>query len=115
MPESFTANATRSSGRNSTLIATLPVSVNLIALDSRFFRICSTRRLSVTIEAGASGWTCASNASFFSLASGVNTRCSDSTRRGTDTNCGCRSRRPASTLDRSRMSLIRLSRSLPAP
>ena len=55
MPVSLTAKATPSVGRAATRSVTSPRSVNLSALDSRFFRICSSRWRSVNMRAGRSG------------------------------------------------------------
>ena len=50
----------------------LPSDVNLMALDKRFFRICSNRSLSVFIVAKVSGSIVIIKSRFFSLAIGLN-------------------------------------------
>ena len=114
MPVSLTANDRVSSGLRDTCSATEPFSVNLSALDSRFFSTCARRCGSVSSVAGTSGATVAVSVRPFSCASGRSgsirvCRALDSVTVSTDTVAW-----PASILDRSRMSLIRASRSLPA-
>ncbi|MNH09500.1 hypothetical protein D3C79_689560 [compost metagenome] len=93
---------------------TWPRSVNLMALDSRFLRICSRRWRSVNRVAGTCASAVTSKARPLCPANGSNMPRRPSTRRSTWVLSGRTSSLPASTLAMSRMSLIRLSRSLPA-
>ena len=114
MPESCTASAMPPPGSDDTSKRTAPFSVNLSALDSRFFKICSTRWRSVSRAAGVPGAIRTSKVSFFCRASGSKLVLSASTRVASETCSGTSSSLPASTLEMSRMSLIRSSKSLPA-
>ena len=114
MPESCTASAMPPPASGDASKRTSPVSVNLSALDSRFFKICSTRWRSVSRAAGVPGAICTSNMSFFCRASGSKLVLRVSAKAASVTCSGTSSSLPASTLEMSRMSLIRLSRSLPA-
>ncbi|MNV80096.1 hypothetical protein D3C71_1736770 [compost metagenome] len=114
MPESLTANDSVSPGLRDTCSSTEPFSVNLSALDSRFFSTWPRRKASVSIEAATSGATVAVSVRPFSCASG---------RRGSISPCSARAMFTVSTstvawpdsiLDKSRMSLMSASRSLPA-
>ena len=94
---------------------TLPSSVNLNAFESRFRRICSSRCGSVTIVGGTfAPLTVTSNASRFCSATGWNARSIRSRSSVSGISDAARSIFPASTFERSRMSLIRSSRSEPA-
>ncbi|MOA38143.1 hypothetical protein D3C78_1597920 [compost metagenome] len=114
IPESRTLKAIPSFGAAATLRLTLPFSVNFTALDSKFLITCSRRWRSVNIMAGAPSCNSTWNASCLSAANGWNIPRRPSTRRATLVFSGRISSLPASTLEMSRMSLIRLSRSLPA-
>ena len=114
MPLSRTSNATDDGAWRATCSATLPWSVNLIALDSRFFRICSSRCGSVSIVAGASAATSTSRRKPLPAASGSNMERRPSASGASGVVSGRTSSLPASTFAMSRMSLIRASRSLPA-
>ena len=94
--------------------ATCPFSVNLTAFDSRLPSTCRSRCRSVTSSAGADGSIEIAKSSPFSAVSGPNVACRSSTSALSRNRSGCTSSRPASTLDRSRMSLMSCSRSEPA-
>ena len=95
---------------------TLPTSVNLHAFESRFLSTCCSRCSSVSIVGGTfAPWTSISKLSSLSSATGRNERSTNSRRSESLTSPTLTSILPASTLDRSRMSLIRFSRSEPAP
>ena len=111
MPVSVTANSTESF-TCLTAMVTVPLSgVNLIALETRLSSIC------FSLPASASIWSTPStlqrSAMFFLLTSGSTVFTTWSTASFNDTVWRRSSICPASTLDRSRMSLIRLSRCLP--
>ncbi len=112
MPVSETANWIRPAPALRTFSETLPCSVNLTALASRFLRICCRRWLSASSWVGASGAALISRARPFCTAIGSKVsfrRCSTlDTARFSSTS----STWPASIRDRSRMSLINASRSL---
>ena len=93
---------------------TEPSSVNLTAFESRFLRICWSRCGSVWIRGTAFGAKSSSNASSFSSAIGANVRSSADSSSAIWISATVMSIFPASTLERSRMSLIRSSRSEPA-
>ena len=100
---------------SSTRSATLPASVNLNAFESRFFRICCRRCSSVSSVGGTfAPCTSISNFSSLSSATGRNERSTKSRTSDSFTSVTWTSIRPASTFERSRMSLIRSSRSEPA-
>ncbi len=92
---------------------TRPCWVNLTALDSRLCSTCRSRCRSVTTSAGTSGADATANSSLFSAASGSNTVRRSSASDPSANGSGCTSSLPASTRDRSRMSLISSSRSDP--
>ena len=112
MPVSETEKAqTEPSCSAETRRATDPFSVNLKALDSRFFRICWTRCSSVGIVSGSQVSTSTEKFSSCWLAMGRKV-CSRSRHRALRrTGRMAMSIFPASTLERSRMSLISASRS----
>ena len=113
IPVSVTAKLTVPSSPGWIDRVTRPLSVNLIALDSRFFKTCSSRCGSVSMVRATAGATSTANARCLSSARGWNTCRRLPTSRSTATVSGRISTWPASILDRSRMSLIRFSRSLP--
>ncbi|CAB3760888.1 hypothetical protein LMG29739_03487 [Paraburkholderia solisilvae] len=92
--------------------ATSPCSVNFNAFDNRLRRICARRCPSVTIVSGTPGARCAVNFRCFVAAIGSNISRSDCSSASTGTFAGSIVSCPASTFDRSRMSLISTSRSL---
>ncbi len=97
-----------------TASVTPPFSVNFSALASRFFSTCSSRWGSVSITGATSGGNVERRSS--GPCRWPADRTSGAARsavRSTDTASGLISTWPASILDRSRMSLIRFSRSLP--
>ncbi|MNI61495.1 hypothetical protein D3C73_1167710 [compost metagenome] len=114
IPESPTLNAMPLFGALATDRLTLPLSVNFTALDNRFFSTCSRRWRSVNNICGAPSCTSSRKSSCLSVARGWNIPRSASSRRVTLVFSGRISSLPASTLEMSRMSLIRLSKSLPA-
>ncbi len=92
---------------------TVPRSVNLIALDIRFLITCSTRFRSLTISAGAPSCIIISRLRLFSATMCWKAARTPSPRSLTLTVCIRNSIFPASILDKSKISLIRFSRSLP--
>ena len=107
----------RRSSRRSTaamLSCTPPCSVNLKAFDSRFFSTCC-RRLQSVVMLRSVGSTCTSNDRPRLSASWRNGRVTVSCRLGSKISSASTDTVPDSIFDRSRMSLIRLSRSVPAP
>ncbi len=84
--------------------------VNLNALPSRLFAICSSLGPSLCTVSGTSSSSAISNASAFSSATGRNWRCRLCAKPARLTSSRVTSILPASILDRSRMSLIRRSR-----
>ncbi|MNV65233.1 hypothetical protein D3C71_1579220 [compost metagenome] len=114
IPESRMLNAMPSFGAVATDRLTLPLCVNFTALDSRFLSTCSRRWRSVNSINGAPSCISTRKSSCLSVANGWNRPCRPSTRRATLVFSGRISSLPASTLEISRMSLIRLSKSLPA-
>ena len=97
------------------LSCTPPCSVNLKAFDSRFFSTCC-RRLRVGDDAASSvGSSCTSNDSPRLSASWRNGRATVSCRLVQKISSASTDTVPDSIFDRSRMSLIRFSRSVPAP
>ena len=113
MPVSATVSVTVLSAADATVRHTLPRSVNLSAFDIRFLRICSRRMRSVRSVRGQSSESSNANVRARSSAMGWKTFCRSFSSRSTGTAAGWISICPASILERSRMSLIRLSRSLP--
>ena len=100
---------------SSILSMTLPSSVNLNAFERRFLITCCRRCSSVSIVGGTfAPCTSISKFSSWSSATGRNDRSTKSRTSESFTSVTLTSMRPASTLDRSRMSLIRSSRSEPA-
>ena len=93
---------------------TLPTSVNFRALDSRFLSTCCRRSSSVTIVSGSSGSSSTISSKPCCSASGPKFFPTYSHTPESTTGAGRTSIFPASTLDRSRMSLISDSRSEPA-
>ena len=129
MPVSVTENATtlaaefriswsalQPPGTTCTVRLTPPCAVNLNALESRFFSTCSTRFESVNrLPPARRGSTCTSNHSPRLSASWRKLRLAVSISVWNETSSGSTVTVPDSIFDRSRMSVIRLSRSLPAP
>ena len=93
---------------------TWPASVNLTALESRLPSTWRSRCRSVTSSVGAEGSIETSKSSPFSAVSGPNVVCRSSTSAFSANRSAWMSIRPASTFDRSRMSLMSCSRSEPA-
>ncbi|OEZ59967.1 hypothetical protein DUGA6_36070 [Duganella sp. HH105] len=114
MPVSCTAKAMRPSPSARAASVIWPPLVNLSAFDSRFLRICSRRWRSLVMWAARPSAICTWKASFFCCASGSNSMAMPSITWRGDSCSGTSSSLPASTLEMSRMSLIRLSKSLPA-
>ncbi len=114
VPPRSTPLGTSSSTAGSTRSSTLPCSVNLTALDSRLRSTWRSRESSVNRSAGAPGAVVTVKSRLFCVVMGrkVASTYSMSCRRGTSS--GATSIFPASTFDRSRMSLISWSRSDPA-
>ncbi len=92
---------------------TPPASVNFSALPMRFLSTCPTRCASDTISAGASGARSMTSLSPCALAMCANCESRLRSRSASSTASRRSSILPASIFDRSRISLIRLSRSLP--
>ena len=116
MPVSVTSNASCGSpvdGARLTFRPTRPALVNLTAFDSRLASTWRSRCRSVNSADGTSEAISTPNSSFFSAASGPNTLRRSSARPASVTCSGWTSIRPASALDRSRMSLMSCSRSEP--
>jgi len=86
----------------------------LNAFERRFFRTCPRRCGSETIEVGSLGSIATVNARPFSSPTCRNARSASSARVENATGARSSSILPASTFDRSRMSLMRERRSLPA-
>ena len=114
MPVSCTAKATPPASRE-TRNETSPLSVNLSALESRFFRIWPRRCPSVFRCEGTSSPMPNESASPFCFACGSSVLTSPSTAAASGMFSRCTSTLPASIFERSRMSLMSVSRSLPAP
>ena len=93
---------------------TRPRSVNLIALASRLPSTWRSRCGSVNSPDGVCGSVSTANSSPFSAVSGWNVAWISSSSMGRPNRSAWMSIRPASTLDRSRMSLMSCSRSEPA-
>lgn len=93
---------------------TSPRGVNFTALDSRLRSTCCRRCSSARSSCGTSESTSTLNDRPLSWASGANAASSRSTIFGSDTWIGWMSIRPASTFDRSSMSLISWSSAEPA-
>jgi hypothetical protein len=126
MPVSETANATTWAARfssswselqpvttSSMVSVTLPWWVNLKALDSRFFRICCRRLMSVTIAVGSCTPVWIRKSTFLASATWRKVRSTYSCRSDRRSSLTSTATVPDSILDRSRMSLISISRSLP--
>ena len=113
IPVSMTDSAICSSGTRRILSSTLPFSVNLTAFDSRLRKICSSLCRSVSIDDGHSGSISILNFTSFFSASGAKRSERSLVRRVSATGSGLISMCPASIFDRSRMSLMRVRRSLP--
>ena len=94
---------------------TPPCSVNLNALDNRFLSTCCRRFESVTRLRVRCGSDCTSKLSRRFSASCRNGRATMSSRLAKKTSSASTETVPDSIFDRSRMSLIRFSRSVPAP
>ena len=94
---------------------TPPCAVNLKAFDSRFLSTCCRRLESVMMAAPRLGSTWTSNDSWRVSASWRNGRATMSSRLVKKISSASTVTVPDSIFDRSRMSLIRLSRSVPAP
>ena len=101
-------------GAGAIVSVTEPDSVNLNAFESRFLITCCSRCSSVTTVAGSSSSTITPNSSTFWSATGRKFRSTKSASAAGVTGCGFTSIFPASTFERSRMSLISSSRSEPA-
>ena len=98
---------------SATFILTLPSSVNLKALDRRFFSTCCRRCGSVRMCRGVPGATSTEKASPFWSATGRKARSMNWLSSARTMSRGSTCIFPASTLERSRISLMRLSRSPP--
>ena len=98
-----------------TLRLTPPSAVNLKALDSRFFSTCCKRLELVTMLRVRLGSSSMANESWRLSASCRNGRPTVSSRLAVRISSASTVTVPDSILERSRMSLIRLSRSVPAP
>src|ERR1700757_1414703 len=98
-----------------TLSRTPPWAVNLNALDRRFLSTCCSRLISVVMLRPRLGSTCTSNDSWRVSAPWRNGPATMSTRFEKNTSSASTVTVPDSILDRSRMSLMRLRRSVPAP
>ena len=96
-----------------TVKSTAPCSVNLKELESRFFNTWSNRASSVKITAGASSSRTRAKPIFFCSARGLKGASSETSILSRVISSGLISIRPASILERSSTSLIRLSRSAP--
>ncbi len=125
MPVSFTRNATTapprttpsgtsSSAAGSMLSSTPPCSVNFTAFDRRLRSTWRSRESSVRRSAGAPGAVVTVNSRLFCVVMGRNVASTYSMSWRSVTRSGVTSILPASTLERSRMSLISWSRSDPA-
>lgn len=113
-PPRTTPPGTSSSGAGSTASSTPPRSVNFTAFDSRLRSTCRSRESSVSRSAGAPGAVTTVNSSPFWLVMGRKVASTYSMSWRRVTRSGETSIFPASTFDRSRMSLISCSRSEPA-
>ena len=96
-----------------TLTCTCPCDVNLTAFESRFLRICCSRFGSLTIDRGRSGARRTLNGRFFASATCRKLRSIVSRRPANVMSSTSTVTVPDSIFDRSRMSLIRCSRSDP--
>ncbi len=114
IPVSFTIKQIILSSSVFTLISKLtdPLSVNLIAFEIKFLRICSKRILSVLITIGAS-LAMISNLMFFSFATWLNRFHKLSVISLVETSKNSRSIFPASILDKSRISSINPNKLFP--
>ncbi len=113
-PPRTTPSGTSSSAAGSTRSSTPPCSVNFTALDSRLRRICRSRESSVSRSAGAPAAVVTVNSRLLCAVMGRKVASTYSISCFSGTRSGVTSILPASTLDRSRMSLISWSRSEPA-
>ena len=93
---------------------TSPRSVNLIALETRFFSICESLPRSLTIEGGSPSAASTRKPIFFFSARGENMALISRASSSGLTLSKQRSTLPASIFDRSRMSEMSARRSLPA-
>ncbi len=109
-----TPAGTSSSAAGSMRSSTLPRSVNFTAFDSRLRSTCRSRESSVSRSAGAPGAVVTVKSRLFCIVIGRKVASTYSMSRFSSTRSGLMSIFPASTLDRSRMSLISCSRSEPA-
>ncbi|MNQ42850.1 hypothetical protein D3C85_565600 [compost metagenome] len=114
IPVSFTIKQIILSSSVFTLISKLtdPLSVNLIAFEIRFLRICSKRILSVLMTIGAS-LAMISNLMFFSFATWLNRFQRFSVISFVETSKNSRSIFPASIFDKSRISSIKPNKLFP--
>ncbi|MNL36798.1 hypothetical protein D3C87_1589060 [compost metagenome] len=112
MPVSRTSKRIASSPCATSASVTEPFSVNLKALDSRFLRICCRRWLSVTMASGRPGIRSTRKATPFCSPTWSNICEIRAVKVSSSTGSGSIVRWPASILERSRMSLIRFSRSV---
>ena len=92
---------------------TAPLSVNLKAFESRLRRICCSRCMSVNRLPGRFGPCSTLKATPLSAAMPLKTRCRSEIMEEMGISPRCSSTLPASTLERSRISLISLRRSAP--
>ncbi len=113
-PPRTTPPGTSSSGAGSTDSSTPPRSVNFTALDSRLRSTCRSRESSVSRSAGAPGAVVIVNSRPFWPVMGRKVASTYSMSWRSVTRSGETSIFPASTFDRSRMSLMSCSRSEPA-
>jgi hypothetical protein len=113
IPVSSTSKATRPSRAGRTRSETPPRSVNFTAFESRFFSTCWRRCGSVWIVS-TPGSRVRLRSSLFCWASGWKVPLRSSMSRRSGTVSGRTSSLPASIFERSRMSLMRVRRSLPA-
>ena len=94
----------------SSLSFTDPLAVNFIALESRFFKICSNRILSLLKIIGTSGSVSIKKSNFFSVATGLNKARIVVTISSVAISAFSNSILPASILERSKISSIKLNR-----
>ncbi|KAF1042473.1 MAG: hypothetical protein GAK34_02800 [Delftia tsuruhatensis] len=114
MPVSRTAKDSMPWGAQDTCRPTEPLAVNLSALDNRFLSTWASRMGSVCMVAGTPGSTVQVSSRPFSRAIGRSGSISVCSAVAMVTGSATTVTWPASILDRSRMSLISASRSLPA-
>ena len=119
IPVSRTSKRTRtfadSCSTSFTLMTTSPEGVNFTAFEARLSRICLMRPASPTSIAGTSGRQYAISSRPLACAASARRTASSSTRVRGLKGAGSRSTLPASSFEKSRMSLIRVSRASPAP